>query len=295
MAKVLGIDIGGTKTHAVVTNQARTVIAEVKCASASIQSVGVEGSAKALDGLVSALGESAQNIDVVVAGSAGLDTPEVAAKLISLLEKRFPGARITAIHDAQLLLAAGQEDSGCVLIFGTGSCAWAKAPDGTTARAGGWGWVLGDESSGFGIVREAIRAALRDHDQCLPQTLLTENLLRSVGIEEPVDLIDAFYTEPGSGKWARHLPAVMDSYRAPAPSAVGIVNAALDHATEEVALACRRAGITGPIILCGGVAMNVPECSEGLTRRLTEARLTDIRVLHRDPVHGAVDLALQQL
>ena len=41
------------------------------------------------------------------------------------------------------------------------------------ARAGGWGYVLGDEGSGYWIGRAALRAVLREADRRGPATLLT--------------------------------------------------------------------------------------------------------------------------
>lgn len=51
------------------------------------------------------------------------------------------------MHDTQLLLAAAGRDEGVALISGTGSVAWGRRRDGVHARAGGWGYLHGDEGS----------------------------------------------------------------------------------------------------------------------------------------------------
>jgi N-acetylglucosamine kinase-like BadF-type ATPase len=68
-----------------------------------------------------------------------------------------PGARVRVVHDAHLVLAAGGLDTGVALIAGTGSVAWGACPDGPDARAGGWGYLLGDEGSATALFREDTR------------------------------------------------------------------------------------------------------------------------------------------
>lgn len=286
MTTVLGLDIGGTKSDALLID-GDTVLARVRGASASVQAVGEAQAGRALDDLVLRLGRDAREVDVVVAGSAGLDTPAAEARLIGLLRQRFDRARVSAVHDSRLLLAAGRCRTGCAFIFGTGSCAWALAPDGRTARSGGWGWILGDESSGFGMVRAAVRRALSDAQAQHRPSELSVRLCAAVKVAEPNDLIDAFYSTAASGTWAAYLPAVVEAYRA----AVSVVTQAVEHATAEIVRAPRQVGITGPVVLGGGVAMNLPEPTDLLVGRLRAAGLTDVRVLDRDPVWGAVDLA----
>ena len=59
------------------------------------------------------------------------------------------------------ILAAAGLDEGIALIAGTGSVAWGRDRTGRSARAGGWGYLLGDEGSGYAVVRETVRHALR--------------------------------------------------------------------------------------------------------------------------------------
>ncbi len=290
---VLGIDIGGTKTRAVaIAADGTDVLADLQVGTASIQSVGVQGAGRALDDLVSAMGEVAGLVRVVAAGSAGIDTPELEDELRGLLAQRFPTAEaVVVVHDTRLLLAAGELEHGCVLIFGTGSAAWALSPDGLTARSGGWGWLLGDEGSGYGLVREAIRQALSEEDEARPRSVLTQHLLEAVGVAEPVELIGQVYSRPGSGEWAAYTPAVMAAVRAGCPVARRVLEGVVEAASAEVLRACRRTGVTGPVVLAGGFVTNVVEASDGVRARLAEAGIGDVRVLHREPVWGAVDLA----
>jgi len=80
-----------------------------------------------------------------------------------------------------------------VVISGTGSIAYGENERGETARAGGWGWRLGDEGSGYDIGHRALIAALRDRDGRGPSTLLTESIRGALGLGNLDDLIDLTY------------------------------------------------------------------------------------------------------
>lgn len=70
-------------------------------------------------------------------------------------------------------------DGGLVLISGTGSNCFLLNPDGTTARCGGWGHLIGDEGSGFIVSQRAIKVLVDDDDN-LQRSELDTTLLRSI-------------------------------------------------------------------------------------------------------------------
>src|SRR6266567_630338 len=85
-------------------------------------------------------------------------------------------------NDAVIALAgATASGQGIITIAGTGSIGFGRNASGRTARAGGWGYIFGDEGSGFDIARQALRAALRYEEGWGPQTALREMLLRETG------------------------------------------------------------------------------------------------------------------
>ncbi|HEX2248033.1 MAG TPA: BadF/BadG/BcrA/BcrD ATPase family protein, partial [Arthrobacter sp.] len=206
MAHILiGLDIGGTKTHAIRLEDG-TVTAEAIAGSANVQNVSRETASTALAEVFAALGTDA---DRVIAGAGGIDTANDADALAALIATFAPHADIRAVHDSRLVLAAGRARRGIAVIAGTGSAVWGADGTGREARAGGWGHLLGDEGSGYWLGRELVRHALRRHDQGLEPDALTVALLADCSLARPVDLIAHFHGPTGRRYWAQRAQLVV--------------------------------------------------------------------------------------
>jgi N-acetylglucosamine kinase-like BadF-type ATPase len=78
----------------------------------------------------------------------------------------FRSARVRVVHDAVIALAGAiRERPGVVVIAGTGSVAYGESAHGEPFRAGGFGYLFGDEGSSFAIARTALAAAMRLTDR----------------------------------------------------------------------------------------------------------------------------------
>jgi hypothetical protein len=56
----------------------------------------------------------------------------------------------------------------------------------------------------------------------------------------------------------------------------------------------RQLGLEGPVILGGGLGMNVPRLQESFRTALAAAGITDVRVLEQEPVFGVLQLVAEQ-
>src|SRR5207244_2124432 len=102
--------------------------------------------------------------------------------------------RVQVVNDAEIVLAAGTEENwGVACIGGTGSFAWGRNRSGETARAGGWGYILGDEGSGFDLARQALRAATQFADGRGEPTRLLQDILKFWNLEAPHELVAQVY------------------------------------------------------------------------------------------------------
>jgi N-acetylglucosamine kinase-like BadF-type ATPase len=98
-------------------------------------------------------------------------------------------------HDAAIALTGALAgELGVIVIAGTGSIAFGRNAAGRSARAGGWGYAFGDEGGAFDLVRQALRAALRQEEGWGPATALHGALLEASGAPTANDLMHRFYT-----------------------------------------------------------------------------------------------------
>ena len=98
-------------------------------------------------------------------------------------------------HDALVaLVGACAGEPGIITIGGTGSIAFGRDGHGTTARAGGWGYIFGDDGGAFDIVRQALRAALKAEEGWGPETAIRDLLLEETGAPSANALMHSFYT-----------------------------------------------------------------------------------------------------
>ncbi|HEX4810617.1 MAG TPA: BadF/BadG/BcrA/BcrD ATPase family protein [Bryobacteraceae bacterium] len=103
--------------------------------------------------------------------------------------------RYKITHDAEIALTGATAGKpGLIVIAGTGSMAFGRDAFGKTARAGGWGYIFGDEGGSFDLTRRAVQAALRHEEHWGPPTKLRESLLATTQSNDMNSLLHRFYT-----------------------------------------------------------------------------------------------------
>jgi N-acetylglucosamine kinase-like BadF-type ATPase len=287
MSRVLGLDIGGTSTRARLVADG-VVVGSATTASASLTAVGPERAGAALDELLATLPGLDSPLDAVCAGAAGSRTAhETADFLRARLEPVTRSGTVLVVDDAALVLPAAGLAEGLAVICGTGTYA-AGTWRGREARAGGWGYLLGDEGGGYWIVRAAMRELLSRRESGLAPGDLGARLLAAAGAPDLDALLAAFYRSPEPGRWAGCAPAVLDSSD---PEAIDLVGRA---AADLAALAARAAGQLEagvPVVLAGGLMANQRLSAEAVSAVSVAVPASPVRVLREPPVAGAVRLA----
>jgi N-acetylglucosamine kinase-like BadF-type ATPase len=301
MAFVLGIDAGGTKTVCQLADENGVVLAETRRGGANLQASGELEVEKVLHEVMEeAIGDHAVVPAAICLGIAGVDRPEDARVVRGLMKRIGYKAKILVVNDALIALEAGApEQPGVVVIAGTGSIAYGRNDHDLAARAGGWGYMLGDEGSGYWIGRAALRAVLREADRRGPATLLTGLLLNYYGVARPQDLIAQVYhgtLRPSA--IASLAQCVQGAFSDGDEVAIGILRSAADQLESSGMSVARRLDLVGsefPFVLSGGIFRAVPWLEEELSRRLPLAAPHSRTVsLTIEPAAGAVRLALAE-
>ena len=209
-------------------------------------------------------------------------------------------ARVLVVNDALVALEAGAPGQpGVVVIAGAGAVSYGRNAKNEAARAGGWGFVLGDEGSGYWIGRAAIRAVLRQADRRGQPTVLTKLLLEHFEVGRAQDLIHEVYsTTLRPATIAALAQCVQTAFTSGDAVAIGILRACADELESLAMSVARRLGLVGapfPFVLAGGIYKSVPWLREELGRRFTlSAPGSQTGLLAIEPATGAVRLAIQE-
>jgi len=141
---------------------------------------------------------SKPGIESVFLGISGVNGPDTRAAAIyrELTSEQLNAKLIRVDIDARIALAGAIPSMvGVVVIAGTGSIAFGMNEQGESARAGGWGYLLGDVGGAYEIGRQALVAVGRYHDGLGPETALTALTLEFMKVQE-ISEITSIYQDP---------------------------------------------------------------------------------------------------
>ena len=174
MTLVVGMDVGGTSSRAVVADLEGRVLGRGSAGGGNPVSRGVGPAMAAIRAALEEALEGLDRSDVAanVIGAAGFGADFAAHEALQQVwcELGLPG-EATLVGDIEVAFASGSpEPDGSVLISGTGAIAGELVGGRPGRVADGLGWLLGDHGSGYWVGREAVRHA------CAPSTGLDDDL-----------------------------------------------------------------------------------------------------------------------
>jgi N-acetylglucosamine kinase-like BadF-type ATPase len=302
---ILGIDVGGTKTVCFLGDENGRVVASSRGPGANLQSVGELELEKVLHSVMDAVLRDANRADAeapaaICLGIAGVDRPGDAAVVQSIMSRIGYKARVLVVNDALIALQAAIDDGpGIVIVAGTGSIAYGRDDRGRAARAGGWGYVLGDEGSGYWIGRLALRAIVRQADGRGEPTSLTRRVLAHFAVTRPEELIQAVYHE---GLKPSAIAALATSVQEASDEGDHTSTVILDRGAQELVAAAESVANQLDLrerefafVLAGGMFRALP----GLRNRVNDLLASVAprsRTIHLkdEPALGALRLALAE-
>ena len=252
----LAIDCGGTKTVAVLCAPEGTILASALGGGSNFSYLGLDAFLKRIAEVTSSAlstalqssvtitpptdpetcitGTPPYNIRAAWLGIAGVDSPSAASLLLPHVSTLLsvPAERLIISNDTHLLAAPlrilPDVPTAVTVVAGTGSIVASfregavDAPLEALARAGGWGWILGDEGGGFDVGRTAVRALLSERDMGTTGASVThgplkEKLLKKFGVDDVMDLLGALYAPdstsplPREGRLSSLCPIVFEA------------------------------------------------------------------------------------
>jgi N-acetylmuramic acid 6-phosphate etherase len=295
MGTILAIDCGGSSCRGLLLDEAGleaghyTVLAHAQTAAANLYRSGPTAVIAAVLELHHHLGGEALAVAV-----AGARTSEDCRTLADTLESTL-GVPTFVCADTRAALRAGSDtDTGIVVVAGTGSAAYGRDRSGREARAGGWGYRLGDEGSAYWLGVEALRAVIAETEGG-PPTAMSTLICRQLMLDSLDDLRAVVYAEDSTALIAGLAPVVGEAARAGDTVATSLIARASEQlaslVTRVVAQLTLEPEFT--VVLAGGLWRGIPELPLFLESALPLGAST--RILEREPALGAARLARDKL
>lgn len=295
MKYYLGIDGGGTKTTAIICDENAQLISRFVGESINYNSVGMETARKNLKATVDGVLPNDVKLNAAFIGMSAISERSDDEFTKKLCEGIIDCDKITMDSDVYIGLEAMRCDGAAAMVIsGTGSMAVGRLPDGEIIHTGGWGYILGDEGSGYAICIDALRAAICGYEGSAEKTLLTDAVKEHYQVNDMLELIDIFYDPPmPRSEIAKLAPIVFKCAENDGVADAIIRNHAQLLANTVSALLSQLPEGT-PLGLWGGIFENYEKFRNLFSASVNERfPKTEINVLEYAPEYGAVFAAIK--
>ncbi len=221
----IGVDGGGSKTEIVALDQTGRVLRSLRKPASNYHVVGME---QAVRHIIEGIGEALQEetLEGIGISLAGIDTPEDWKIMADGLKKRlmilaqetmipYPEVPVVLENDSfGALMSVKGEFSGNVLAVGTGAVALGVNNEGEVFRVGGWGYLIGDQGSGYDIGRKALTAMAASFDGYGPKSILETTITEHLRLAQVYEIKDWLYRSKRTNKEVAALvPVVVETAR----------------------------------------------------------------------------------
>ncbi len=298
MRYYLGIDGGGTKTVAVVCDENGTLVSRYVGKSINYNSVGTE---KARANLRETIDGVLDGKDITLS-SAFIGMPAISERADESATREFCDGIIdcpviTMDSDVYIGLEAMRADGAAAMVVsGTGSMAVGRDADGRVIFKGGWGYLLGDEGSGYALGLDAVKAAICGAQGSAEKTMLTEKILGFFGIADIISLIDIFYDPPiSNSEVARLAPVLFECAKNGDTAANAIIAKHARLLADTVCALLSELPYGTPLGMWGGILVNCEIFRESFVAFVQEKYpATKAAILEYPPEYGAVFAAMKE-
>jgi N-acetylglucosamine kinase-like BadF-type ATPase len=297
----LGVDIGGTKSHALIADGDGNAVGFGIYGPGNHEEVGYAGLRTALQTITEkALTMAGLTKDQISAGGfgvAGYDWPSERQPTLDAIKSIGLRAPMEAVNDTIIgLLAGASQGWGVAVVAGTGTNCWGWDKDHNVGRVTGVGY--GEHGGAGSLIDQALSSIAYEWTKRGPPTLLTEEFLRMTGAKDTPSLIEGI--EMGEyNLGSDYAPVVYKTAVQGDPVALSIIQWAGSELGSTALAVIRQLGIEHQefeVVLVGSLyemgEMFIEPMRYVITSEAPHARL--IR-LSAPPVVGGVLLAMEQL
>jgi N-acetylglucosamine kinase-like BadF-type ATPase len=292
--RLVGIDVGGTKTHLAAIDDRRER-RDVVRPSSEWRRGHLFSDERNLPALADWI-RSYTRLGATSAVAIGLrdcDTETDIERARAAISRAL-NLPVRVENDADLLGPAAGHEHAIAMIVGTGSVVSARGVAGRRITAGGHGWLFGDWGSGPALVRDAITRVLTvvDSEPGLGREPLVHELLEHFAVDNPAELAAAATISAEPSTWGSASARIFAAAHLGSSLATKTIDFAARQLGDGVAAVVRMGGLGDEVVAAGGVIMNQPLLREAVRARLKLlARPLQLQLLAVAPVEGALRLA----
>jgi N-acetylglucosamine kinase-like BadF-type ATPase len=296
----IGIDAGGSSTEAILVDAGGVELARASAGGANLYSIDRQRAEANLSSVISPL-LIGHRVRAICIGAAGAGREADRDELRDVVRWAAPPRMIIIVkHDGEIALrAATSARPAMVVIAGTGSLAYGERADGTSARAGGYGALIGDPGSAHAIGLAAIAHVVRAFDGVEQAGSLTAEISRELGAGSANDLIDRLAQSPNDvfdvAALAVHVGTADRAGDAAAREILARHEQLLGALAARVAREVRERDAALPVALSGGAYEAVPTLAAAVTRAVQATGPCEVLKPALSPAAGAAAIALERL
>ncbi len=296
----LGVDIGGTKSHALIADDAGNALGFGTYGPGNHEDVGYEGLRLALRTVTEKALKMAGILKGKIAsagfGVAGYDWPSERQPTIDAIQSISLSAPVEAVNDTIIgLLAGASQGWGVAVVAGTGTNCWGWDKKHHIGRVTGVGY--GEHGGAGSLIDRALESVSYEWTRRGPKTMLTDEFLRLTGAKDIPSLIEGLEI----GEYylnSDHAPVIHQVACQGDPVALSIIDWAGSELGHSAVAVIRQLGIqheTFEVVLVGSLyemgEMIIAPMRKVINEEAPHARLVR---LSAPPVVGGVLLAMEQ-
>lgn len=248
---LIGIDGGGTKTDFIMFSEDGIIRNRITLEGSNPIVVGIEKTCTVLKNGIEGLTEQGKEPFGIFAGIAGCGVVKHSRYVEEYLKKTYKRAVVKCDTDIFNVIGCVPEADRCAAaICGTGSVVYAYDGE-KLSRIGGWGYLLDEVGSGYGIGKDVLRTALAERDGIGEKSLITGMAERILG-GTVWSCIDRIYSE-NKDFIASFAPVAFEAYKQGDKAAEKILRTHMRHIAELLDVAADMADCGGSALMSGGL------------------------------------------
>jgi N-acetylglucosamine kinase-like BadF-type ATPase len=299
----LGIDIGSTKSHALIADENGQAVGFGEAGAGNWESVGWEQTRQVIQDITKGAIESAKIKKDEIAGAgfgiAGFDWPEDREMHSVIIESLHLKAPYFLTNDTIIGLVAGATEGwGVVVSAGTSNNCRGRDKNGKEGRFTGAGHTFAEYGGAYEIVRKSIQAVSLAWSMRGPETILSQKFMEITGAKDMMDFFAGLIRNRYSLS-AAQAPVVFKAADSGDEVAQGIIRWAgqeLGGLALGVARQLNFVDLDFEVVMAGSLYKGGPRLIDALHETIhAEAPGAQLVRLEAPPVVGGVLLGMEQV